>query len=48
MNEKSNLLLSGFFKHDADEIITHAEKLGLNYLKTYINEDWCCILFDKS
>ncbi|MEM7108720.1 MAG: 50S ribosomal protein L11 methyltransferase, partial [Bacteroidota bacterium] len=41
------LLLSGFYKSDAKEVLTCAMRLGLEQKKKTVKNDWCSILFAK-
>jgi ribosomal protein L11 methyltransferase len=47
INEKGQLLLSGFYENDLPVIRKRAEESGLCYQKHLINNDWVAVLFAK-
>jgi ribosomal protein L11 methyltransferase len=47
LNSKGKLLISGFFKTDAEELIQIAEQFELAFLKMESEEEWALLVFDK-
>jgi ribosomal protein L11 methyltransferase len=48
LKEKGQLLLSGFFTTDNEELIDLAEKEGLNFVKSENKENWSMLKFNKN
>ncbi len=44
LNLKGQLLLSGIYEHDFDDIIAEAEKYGLKFVKKWVRNKWISIL----
>jgi ribosomal protein L11 methyltransferase len=47
INEKGQLLLSGFYENDLAAIRKKAEEYGLTYQKHLLNNDWVAVIFTK-
>lgn len=47
MKPGATLLLSGFYTTDVELLKTKAEQLGLSWLSTHNDGDWCCLEFSK-
>ena len=45
LEKGGNLLLSGFFETDIEELKAHAEKVGLKYEERYISNQWAALHF---
>ena len=48
LKERGQLLLSGFFTTDNEELIDLAEKEGLNFVKSENKENWSMLKFNKN
>ena len=48
LKENGQLLLSGFFTTDNEELIDLAEKEGLNFVKSENKENWSMLKFNKN
>jgi ribosomal protein L11 methyltransferase len=48
LKERGQLLLSGFFTTDNEELIDLAEKEGLNFVKSKNKENWSMLKFNKN
>lgn len=45
LEKGGNLLLSGFFETDIEELKAHAEKVGLKYEERYVSNQWAALHF---
>ena len=48
MKNNSQLLLSGFYANDANEIRKSAQYSGLKFITEQQKENWCCLVFEKT
>jgi len=47
MNKGANLIISGFYESDLEDLKTEAAKYKLNFKDHYTKNDWCAAMFEK-
>lgn len=47
LNAKGFLLLSGFYEYDVQDIMTEAQRYGLQQTAVYTRDNWACLLLTK-
>lgn len=48
VNKQGNLLLSGFYTHDIDDIHEKAKSVGFNLLSQKDKDNWAALIFEKA